>query len=135
MVPLAKISSTELNRLCGQCHESQVEEKEKPTVIAGTGERPVSASLVRSLCFTRSSGALRCTTCHQPHQRVSTDRPAYDRICLSCHRREEGEVPCPVQPARECTTCHMPAQKIEGNSYFRPPTHWIRVYRKPGQEP
>ena len=60
---------------------------------SGTGREDkfeiVSAAyrLRRSACFLKSSGAMLCTTCHNPH-RVPRGTEAvahYDRVCRECH--------------------------------------------------
>jgi Tfp pilus assembly protein PilF len=66
--------------------------------------------LTRSACFTRSKGALLCTTCHDPH-RSSFDQPAtyWDGKCNGCH----AEKPCTADVAMRraegdhCVHCHM----------------------------
>jgi hypothetical protein len=38
-----------------------------------------------SRCYTGSAGRLSCVTCHDPHQRLSTNTAVYERVCRSCH--------------------------------------------------
>lgn len=56
--------------------------------------------LLQSACFQKSSGALICTTCHDPHS--AQTRPA----CANCHQTEHAR-----QPAANCAGCHMPKRR------------------------
>jgi FG-GAP-like repeat len=40
--------------------------------------------IMQSRCFQGSGGTFNCVTCHDPHTRVSSDRAAYESVCLSC---------------------------------------------------
>ena len=86
-------------------------------------------------------GAFSCVTCHDPHARVSADRPAYDTVCLSCHTdpghtKQEGLAKpapaCPVSTRSRCVECHMPRKDAGQGILFS--DHWIRVY-PPGESP
>ena len=81
---------------------------------------------MQSACYTRSGGALSCSTCHDPHARASSDVPAYEAVCLSCHGpgSKSKQVACPISPAAKCIDCHMPRRELGGNSRFT--DHWIR---------
>ncbi len=64
-----------------------------------------------SECFLRSGGALRCTTCHDPHR---DDAPArYSEVCIGCHRQALQE----TRPSGRHTgpaaawDCHMPKRR------------------------
>lgn len=127
MPKLATISASDQNRMCGVCHRPQTREDDAPALLL-TGAKFESASLTRSVCFQRSQGTLRCTTCHSPHDGVSKDALVYERACLSCHRPQTNSRICPKNPRTGCIPCHMPAQRV--NRHFTPPTHWIRVYKE-----
>ena len=70
-----------------------------------------------SKCY-RSSGNLRCITCHDPHVASSApDSVAHYRSqCLRCH----GQQGCKLEPAKRlatsppdnCLTCHMPKRTV-----------------------
>lgn len=111
-------------RTCGACH--RLPETLKPSELVRSSRilpRFQPAGLMQSRCFTESAGALRCTTCHDPHAKVSSDAAHYERICLECHRRET--VPnCPKGDS-DCVSCHMPKVAFEGVAAFH--DHWIRV--------
>jgi tetratricopeptide (TPR) repeat protein len=70
--------------------------------IAGAAYR-----LRQSACFNKSAGAMRCTTCHDPHDKSRVD---YRTACLKCHAatlrpQHAAETPC--------TGCHMPKRRTE----------------------
>jgi Cytochrome c554 and c-prime len=111
-------------RLCGSCH--RLPETVDPAMI-----RPDYAPLVRfqpvglmqSACYQKSQGALSCSTCHDPHARTSTDIPAYEAVCLSCHRGP-SKTPCKVAPETGCVGCHMPRRDASRGMMMS--DHWIR---------
>lgn len=97
--------------------------------------------LARSRCF-RSSPAMSCSTCHDPH---APERPAadYSARCLECHQAAQCGMVRRVgkQIASDCIDCHMP---VEASNLLvldaddmrlraRVRNHWIRVYRKSPQ--
>jgi hypothetical protein len=70
--------------------------------------------LEQSRCFTASSGALGCLSCHDPHRKVAaTERAAHYRAaCLSCH--QPASCTGSQRPAvedRDCASCHMPVRR------------------------
>jgi Cytochrome c554 and c-prime len=137
--------------LCGDCHRH-------PSFAHPEQIRPDDPRLVRfqpigimqSKCYTKSGGGFSCVTCHDPHARTSTDRPAYDAICLSCHSVRVARAPpggaetlpvqpahgagatCPISPEHRCVECHMP--RVDGGQFFLVSDHWIRV-RRPEELP
>src|SRR5262249_11499262 len=88
--------------LCGECHRL-------PQAVSGTVIRPDNPGIVRfqgvglsvSACFAKGLGGLRCTTCHDPHDRASSDPARYEAVCLSCHRSVPAQRACPVSPAAD----------------------------------
>jgi hypothetical protein len=122
-------------KLCGRCHRY-------PGILPDIGVHQVNPSKVRpdnleivrfqpiglmqSACYRKSRGRLSCTTCHDPHTRVSTDTGAYEKACLSCHQ-PPGQKPCPVSPASGCIGCHMP--KFDAGQGIPFADHWIRPRR------
>lgn len=110
-------------RMCGECH--RLPESLKPSEL--TRDSPVlprfqPAGLLQSRCFTESNGAMRCTTCHDPHETVSHDVVHYEQICLDCHG--PGRTTCPKETSR-CIDCHLPKVSFEGVAGFH--DHWIRI--------
>jgi hypothetical protein len=111
-------------RLCGACH--RLPEMGDHALI-----RPDNAVLVRfqpvglmqSACYAGSKGTLSCTTCHDPHAKTSTDRSAYEAVCLSCHKGP-AQTACKVSPASGCVSCHMPRRDVSRGMMMT--DHWIR---------
>jgi hypothetical protein len=110
---------------CGECHRV-------PRLVSGSSISPENLGIVRfqgvgvsmSACYANGLGGLRCTTCHDPHDRASSDRGHYEAACLSCHRSAPAQKACPVSPAANCIDCHMPRREVPGNGVFT--DHWIR---------
>jgi hypothetical protein len=110
-------------KTCGACHRladslKKSELSRKSIVLP----RFQPAGLMQSRCFTESNGAMRCTTCHDPHLKVSHDRQRYEQICLDCHDQTSTSM-C-SQASTNCVTCHMPPVSL-GVAEFH--DHWIRV--------
>jgi hypothetical protein len=80
--------------------------------------------LMQSACYTRTSGGLSCSTCHDPHARPSTDTAAYESVCRSCHGGPK-KTACPVNPKTGCVGCHMPRRDTTRGMKFT--DHWIRA--------
>jgi hypothetical protein len=120
--------------LCGECHRL-------PEVLPASIIRPDSLQIVRfqsvglsvSPCYADGLSGLRCVSCHDPHDRVSSDRDAYASVCLQCHGAgsQSKPAPCPVSPAAGCIECHMPRREIGENGLFT--DHWIRKPERPAK--
>jgi hypothetical protein len=117
--------------LCQQCHN---ETATLEGTLMGIPDDPADPSVVKyhvhglqqSRCFSQSNGALRCTTCHDPHGNSESDPAYYQARCLSCHAPKTAkQVSCPVEPSGDCLPCHMP--KVEVEKYTRFADHWIRA--------
>ncbi len=134
--------------MCGACHRlpSPAQAAQIRTNNPGLVRfQPVG--IMQSLCYQKSAGALSCVTCHDSHARVSSNRPAYDTICLTCHSEpkdrkspspatpspaqpvlasaREPSRPCPVSPQARCVECHMPRVNAGQGILFS--DHWIRI--------
>jgi hypothetical protein len=113
--------------LCGECHRL-------PQSLAASSIRPDNPQIVRfqsvglsvSSCYAEGRSGLSCVSCHDPHDRVSSDRAAYVSVCLQCHQAgsKSKQATCPVSPAARCIECHMPRREISVNGLFT--DHWIR---------
>lgn len=104
----AKMTATEINTLCGQCH-SRSDLNPVTAIVA----RFQPWALERSRCFTASQGRLSCLTCHNPHGDAESSPEYYNARCLSCHSREavtqrQATRSCPVNKTDNCISCHMP---------------------------
>jgi Cytochrome c554 and c-prime len=110
---------------CGECHRL-------PEAVPSSWLEPENLNIVRfqgvglslSRCYADGLREIRCTSCHEPHARVSGDRGLYNGVCLSCHRTTTGQASCPVSPESDCTRCHMPRRELPGSGAFT--DHWIR---------
>jgi predicted CXXCH cytochrome family protein len=122
--------------LCGECHR-------RPRDVSSAALRPENIQLVRyqgvgislSWCYADGRSGLRCASCHDPHDRASTDRVKYEAVCLSCHgsvaKPKSKPGACPVSPAIGCIECHMPRRELPGNGWFT--DHWIRNPARPAK--
>jgi hypothetical protein len=110
---------------CGECHgtpqpvPSSTITPDNPLVV-----RFQAAGLAKSRCYAGGLGALRCTSCHDPHDKASSNRAAYSLVCLSCHRIGSTQTSCPVSPADNCIGCHMPRRAVPPSGLYT--DHWIR---------
>ena len=118
--------------LCGQCHRHPSETvpgRLRPEIAELARFQPVG--LMQSRCYTESAGALSCVNCHEPHSRASSDRSAYESVCLDCHE-SRPRITCSVSPRGGCIDCHMPRVDTRQRVLFT--DHWIRV-RKASDPP
>jgi tetratricopeptide (TPR) repeat protein len=88
--------------------------------IAGAAYR-----LLKSSCFTKSNGALTCTTCHDPHEASSGGAAMrrYLRACQSCHAGAH-------HASGNCIDCHMSKRRTEDVAHVVVTDHFIQR-RKP----
>jgi predicted CXXCH cytochrome family protein len=75
-----------------------------------------TASRLRmSQCFLKSNGALKCTTCHDPHEIRHGDQAAdhYNAVCLKCHAAAFTALVAQKKHTadRGCIGCHMPQRR------------------------
>ncbi len=111
-------------RTCGRCHRLP-ESIKKSELVRESKILPrfQPAGLMQSPCFQKSDGAMRCTTCHDPHEKVSKDTTRYERLCMDCHQTQTVAA-CP-KSSNNCIECHMPPISLEGVASFH--DHWIRI--------
>ena len=111
-------------KTCGRCHRLP-ESIKKSELVRESKVLPrfQPAGLMQSLCFQKSNGVMRCTTCHDPHGTVSKDSTRYERHCMDCHQTQSVEA-CP-KSSTNCIQCHMPPVSLEGVASFH--DHWIRI--------
>jgi tetratricopeptide (TPR) repeat protein len=75
-----------------------------------------TASRLRmSQCFLKSNGALKCTTCHDPHNIRHGEESAdhYNAVCRQCHAAKFNALVAAKKHTAEtgCTGCHMPLRR------------------------
>lgn len=122
---LARDESARQISLCGECHRTVRD-------VAGSKVNTDNLEIVRyqpvglsmSACYDKARSGLKCTSCHDPHARASSERVAYNDVCLSCHQTTKQRI-CSVSPRVNCIDCHMPERKVPGGSRFT--DHWIRI--------
>jgi hypothetical protein len=127
-------TAAQLLKLCGQCHQPPAGVTLGPD--DPTRVRQQAQGIAQSRCSTKSAGAFRCTTCHDPHRDAETDAGFYETKCLECHTSSRAvaksqtmrSVVCRVNPSGDCLRCHMP--KVENpteHAWFT--DHHIRIHR------
>jgi tetratricopeptide (TPR) repeat protein len=116
----ARLSAAELNDFCGTCHrnapESDWTDKWK------TRHQP--SYLAQSACFRNSNGALKCITCHNPHNPLNEVAAQYNPRCIECHKEVRHSTP--PAAGRACADCHMPQVTVSAQLKFT--NHWIGIY-------
>jgi len=94
----------------------------------------------QSPCFIQS-GAMDCTTCHNPHEGFRDAGPSYfNRTCLSCHPAGALQQAMPTPQLRTqhaatapCFSCHMPKVEADDAPHSSFTDHYIRVVRDDGR--
>jgi hypothetical protein len=88
-----------------------------------------------SQCYRSSRGELGCISCHDPHDRPSSEKKEayYRNRCLQCHKETGCGLPRPVrlQKSKEdsCTSCHMPRAPLAEIAHTASTDH--RILRNP----
>ncbi len=97
--------------------------------------------LTLSACFIatrdRATGALLCTTCHDPHKSLTDDleRARVRNACSKCHATEHTDsgsacsAPMADREGRDCVSCHMRSTGVFDVAGVR--IHDHRIERKP----
>jgi hypothetical protein len=123
-----RTTAVEMNTACGNCHRPPASAGAQVDWKVAWNVRHQPVYLSESACFLKSEGALRCTTCHNPHTSLSHDSGGYNAKCSACH--SEGKHPpatvCLRSAAKNCIECHMP--RVSPQSYLAFTNHWIGVY-------
>jgi predicted CXXCH cytochrome family protein len=81
--------------------------------------------LRQSKCFLQSKGALKCTTCHDPHAAPRGEAAArhYTEACQQCHGTNLGTTH-PV--SIDCIGCHMPKRRTSDVVHVVMTDHYIQ---------
>lgn len=100
--------------------------------IAGAAYR-----LRRSECFLKSSGALGCTTCHNPHDIPRGEQAAqhYTQVCRQCHDAAVKQLAASGRHSSsgDCIGCHMPKRRTNDVVHAVMTDHYIQR-RKPARD-
>jgi hypothetical protein len=107
---------------CAQCHRDETNTPSEST--PGELARFQPLRMKQSRCYLESQKTMTCSTCHDPHDRVTNDRSHYQKSCLSCHSAPE-QSHCKVEPSGDCVKCHMPA--VEWYSGIKFHDHRIQI--------
>jgi hypothetical protein len=136
MKKLRESGAEEMNELCGTCHRTwAVVAANGPHNIVNVRFQPYR--ITKSKCFDADDPRIRCSACHDPHDRVNHEARSYDKACEACHTSragaKSGARTCPIAKAG-CASCHMPKYTLP-QSHFEFSDHYIRVVRPNEQYP
>jgi len=90
-------------------------------------------SMTVSKCYRASAGALRCTTCHNPHiAQAGIEAASYYRTkCLNCHAEDACKIRLEerrkTNPPDDCASCHMPKRTVTTITHAALTDHWIHA--------
>ena len=129
-MPLGMESATPARQIheCGTCHRRI--DLVSPSMIHQDNHelaRFQPLGLQASACFNEGKSGLKCTTCHDPHGKVSNNRANYVNACVNCHQNP-SQSKCKVEPKGDCIQCHMPKRTV--SEVFEFTDHWIRSPKK-----
>jgi predicted CXXCH cytochrome family protein len=93
-----------------------------------------TASRMRmSQCFLKSNGALKCTTCHDPHNIQHGNEAAehYNAVCRTCHTAAFTALVAAKKHTAEtgCIGCHMPLRRPVEVVHIVKTDHYIQRFR------
>ena len=86
-----------------------------------------------SQCYLKSNGALKCTTCHDPHdiRHGSEATERYNSVCRQCHAAAlAAKAGHPAQTG--CIDCHMPKRRTEDIVHMSVTDHLIQRNKPSG---
>ena len=123
------MSARQQTEFCGACHRPPASDGASIDWRDPWNVRHQPVYLTQSKCFVESPGSLSCFTCHDPHNPLLQNDPAYySGKCRSCHDRPAHPAGLRVSgnQADSCIGCHMPA--VVPQEHLRFTNHWIGVY-------
>jgi predicted CXXCH cytochrome family protein len=89
-----------------------------------------------SQCYLKSNGALKCTTCHDPHdiRHGSEATERYNAVCRQCHAASfAAQVAAGGHTSQTgCIDCHMPKRRTEDIVHMSVTDHLIQRNRPAG---
>jgi len=119
----ARYRASAINDQCGACHRQPDATGGAPNWGDPWNARHQPIYLAESRCFQQSKEKLSCLSCHDPHAKLSREKPNYDAVCHGCHSSVKHKA---VVAKANCTSCHMPQVKPSPDLSFS--NHWIGVY-------
>ena len=132
---LGKLTAEDMSNYCGKCHRTW-EMVVRNHWVGQADVRFQPYRLANSKCFDGADHRISCVACHNPHQKLVRDSPAYyDPKCLACHApllktsataAPHGKV-CPVATSN-CVSCHMPKAALP-NGLLHFSDHDIRIVK------
>jgi hypothetical protein len=123
-----RMSATEQNRFCGECHRKPQEGDTATNWNDAWNSRHQPLYLAQSACFRKSNGRLTCLTCHSPHDPLRRDDTQfYNDKCASCHGGKPHPRLAVTANINNCVGCHMP--EVSPRPHVRFANHWIGVYQ------
>ena len=121
----ARLDANSLMSFCGQCHRPPTTEAVDWQDPWNVRHQPVY--ITQSACFRESPAGLTCMTCHDPHEPIRRDDPAYyDARCAQCHSTEQRPPSEACRSEKGCASCHMPSVSPQSALTFH--NHWIGIY-------
>jgi predicted CXXCH cytochrome family protein len=95
-----------------------------------------TASRLRmSQCFLKSNGALKCTTCHDPHsiRHGAESAEHYNAVCRQCHAAPFTKLVAAKKHTAEtgCIACHMPLRRPVEVVHIVKTDHYIQRGKPP----
>lgn len=89
--------------------------------------------LRKSACLKKSNGAMRCTTCHNPHDIPRGEKAAehYNGVCRQCHSVafERLLTAGKHTSEKDCVSCHMPKRRADDVVHAVMTDHYIQRQR------
>jgi len=139
IVNVGRGSGEAANVQCRGCHivgdATEIQNRREESIWV----RSPGITMTFSRCYSESSGALSCLTCHDPHRDSDRSASFYEQKCVACHRTagspsgtgaktDSRGTACKVNQDRDCLRCHMP--KVPMPVLHTSLTdHYIRVHR------
>ena len=125
----ARMNAKQLILFCGTCHRQPAAPGSETDWKVSWNVRHQPVYLNQADCFRKSSGALSCLTCHDPHSKLETSKSSYNSKCMGCHTQNTNApaATCVSRPNPDCVGCHMP--RVSPQSFMSFANHWIGIYQ------